>query len=1200
MSDCSCQSCLSGVGACGCCEGVDTVTPRAVANRPGLSRLSARIGTHSDFMESMQARLSTHALGDGTRPLLALQTRDRADASMALLDAFAVAGDVLTFYQERIANEGYLPTATQDRSVRELARLIGYEPSPGVSASTYLAFALDSEPETPTTIPAGTGAKSLPRQNELPQVFETSRDLVARARWNQLGVRTSDPERGQNRDADNYTKDVYLDGTDSGLRPGDALLFQYGGGQPVPMRVVTVAADTALKHTFVEVEPWIRVSLGTDEDAVEVAPVATDSDADAVEIAFTEQDMSALTLLRDEAPGGVIAGGIANSITRLESAAPAERESARLELNKEIAAARERIGGLPQTKLREWLNRVETRSQPRSLAAGENAGIAVNTTAAPPPPPPPSGSRDASGLPVNSTAAAAAAAAAGSSAGAPGAGTPTPPPAAAAAPPPPTPPFADARAQMAATGDEDPRRPSWIEKLALSASVPPRSPERLALSTSVSFARGSDAAYKTLAVAVPAVGEKLGAALAGTQVLEGDLKVFAFRIRSGVFGRTFPKRTRVVRSVDDSERTGTEVVEIGEWPIATEGGNGDNVRYLIMREDQSVVTLESVQDGIVPGSWVMVDMRGVPPVPADGRWVVARTDSLILTQVREVDPKIARADYGGTGDSTAIHLSGKDYWLQVNPEWDEYVDDLPIMGDQEIIDRDFQLIRKAVVYARPEELALAPRPLVQDFCVEDAGKPLPWIELDGTYSGLEPGRYVAVSGLRADIEGVAGVPASEIAMIAEVIHGVRGADGEPVTPGAYDAAIADGVHTFLRFANALSYCYGRGTVTLQANVVKATHGETVAETLGNGDAAAPRQRFALKRPPLTYTPAPNAAGLATSLEVFVDDIRWQPRSSLISTKPSERVYTVRNDAGGKATVIFPDGRDGVRPPTGTQNIRSVYRSGIGRPGNLGPGRIDQLVVRPLGIKGVINPVASTGGADAEPRERTRKNAPISTMALDRLVSIRDHEDFARNYAGIALASAQVMASGSRRIVHLTVAAEDDAPLDPHGELLENLRGAFRRLGDPDLPVVVSPRELRLLIASAKVRIDPDRLWEPVAQAIRAKLLDLFGFENRQLAEGAAPSVLVAAIQSVPGVAWVDLDVFGSVATMLGRAGERLPRTPDQIAAGVEKAVAQGVLRWVPALPARPEKGASPQALLPAELLLLSREVPASLVLNQIK
>jgi len=50
---------------------------------------------------------------------------------------------VLTFYQERIANEGYLGTATERRSILELARLVGYELRPGVAASVYLAYVLD-------------------------------------------------------------------------------------------------------------------------------------------------------------------------------------------------------------------------------------------------------------------------------------------------------------------------------------------------------------------------------------------------------------------------------------------------------------------------------------------------------------------------------------------------------------------------------------------------------------------------------------------------------------------------------------------------------------------------------------------------------------------------------------------------------------------------------------------------------------------------------------------------------------------------------------------------------------------------------------------------------------------------------------------------------------------------------------------------
>ena len=44
-----------------------------------------------------------------------LRTRDDDDFTIALLDAWATVADVLTFYQERIANESYLRTATERR-----------------------------------------------------------------------------------------------------------------------------------------------------------------------------------------------------------------------------------------------------------------------------------------------------------------------------------------------------------------------------------------------------------------------------------------------------------------------------------------------------------------------------------------------------------------------------------------------------------------------------------------------------------------------------------------------------------------------------------------------------------------------------------------------------------------------------------------------------------------------------------------------------------------------------------------------------------------------------------------------------------------------------------------------------------------------------------------------------------------------------
>ncbi len=108
---------------CGCCEGIGPSVPGVVFNRPGLSAIAYRSATWHEFRSSLIAALSHR-----DHPALAgLTTRDGDDFTIALLDAVAAMGDVLTFYGERIATESYLRTATERRSILELARLIGYE-----------------------------------------------------------------------------------------------------------------------------------------------------------------------------------------------------------------------------------------------------------------------------------------------------------------------------------------------------------------------------------------------------------------------------------------------------------------------------------------------------------------------------------------------------------------------------------------------------------------------------------------------------------------------------------------------------------------------------------------------------------------------------------------------------------------------------------------------------------------------------------------------------------------------------------------------------------------------------------------------------------------------------------------------------------------------------------------------------------------
>src|SRR5687767_10442851 len=168
---------------CGCCEGTEVLTPTPIMNRPGLSAINYRAGVHATFLETMKARLSNlyldiptdefddegKALSNRIYPLQDLQTRDSGDPAIALLDAWAMVAEVLTFYQERLANEGYLRTATERRSILELARLIGYALRRGVAASVYLAFTLDDGSNV--EIPAGTRAQSVPGPGELPQPF---------------------------------------------------------------------------------------------------------------------------------------------------------------------------------------------------------------------------------------------------------------------------------------------------------------------------------------------------------------------------------------------------------------------------------------------------------------------------------------------------------------------------------------------------------------------------------------------------------------------------------------------------------------------------------------------------------------------------------------------------------------------------------------------------------------------------------------------------------------------------------------------------------------------------------------------------------------------------------------------------------------------------------------------------------------------
>lgn len=166
-------------GMCGCCEPSAPLLVQ-VANRPGLSAIAYRIGTFASFREALLEAIAREPALSG------LTTRRSDDPAITLLELWSAVADVLTFYQERIANEAFLRTARERDSVLRLVRLLDYHLRPGLAATARLAFKVDDG--ATVRIPVGLRVMSTPGQDERPQIFETVEAFTADARLNRVAV----------------------------------------------------------------------------------------------------------------------------------------------------------------------------------------------------------------------------------------------------------------------------------------------------------------------------------------------------------------------------------------------------------------------------------------------------------------------------------------------------------------------------------------------------------------------------------------------------------------------------------------------------------------------------------------------------------------------------------------------------------------------------------------------------------------------------------------------------------------------------------------------------------------------------------------------------------------------------------------------------------------------------------------------------
>jgi hypothetical protein len=97
---------------------------------------------------------------------------NEADFGNVLLELFAHVGDILSYYQDRVANESFLGTAQTRRSVIEHLRLIGYELGTAAPAATALTLTVPGTVNATVTVSKGDAFATKSQKNRPSVVFE--------------------------------------------------------------------------------------------------------------------------------------------------------------------------------------------------------------------------------------------------------------------------------------------------------------------------------------------------------------------------------------------------------------------------------------------------------------------------------------------------------------------------------------------------------------------------------------------------------------------------------------------------------------------------------------------------------------------------------------------------------------------------------------------------------------------------------------------------------------------------------------------------------------------------------------------------------------------------------------------------------------------------------------------------------------------
>lgn len=1151
-------------------------------NRPRLPAIRYRLGSYATFFKRMTERLRYQSVsmeaGGMKRPLAALTVRTTDDPTIAVLDACAIVADVLAFYQERIANEAFLRTATERRSVLELAKALGYALNPGVAASVHLAITVEDAPgmSGDVNIPKGLGVQSIPGEGELPQAFETIEDIKARSEWNLLRpnnpMETVWPETGLG------TTSLRLKGVHTGLLPGDSILLAGDeresdpGSERWDVRDIK-SVDLEPKEGYTEIiwekglgSVWPPV-MPAEKPGIFVfrkraalfghnAPEWEELPVEAKE-KYADEEYGKVTSVALAPDGRTAVAGCTDSNLRVWDTdtgkllrtltgheagvngldiSPDGKKVVSVGDDKKLVVQFISAYGDPVTIAQNdcKLGCVAFHSSGKQIAAGGEDGTITVWT-------------EQKGTwgellkletvhdgPVTSVA------------------------------------FSPDGGYLASGGDDGTARiyelsgdgDSWSETAASPLRGHTDGVTSVAFSPNGGYlASGGD--DKTVRV-----WKLSDDGNSWTEIPASPLKGHTDSVTSVVF---LSEGRKIISACADKSLMLWEIKERGQgswFEIRPLTGHTDGVtsvavskdgRLAVSGSDDRTVKVWDVESASEinslskrgeiekPDWWPdrpleagkTIDLDSTYPKIFADSWIVLRNPNYAQTcqnyielyKVEDVSTE-RRSDFTITEKITRLSLDTDESMGKFS------LRDTEVLIQSEQLDMFTVLVRKNVpVYGNS-------------------------IELDSFVQGLEPGRTVIVSGKRrrVKIDKKEDRPPDKIGLQTDFplvvlrppeegektwhlmdrngfkqlittdtfkVTGMpaHGEDDTVSETALIQSVDNDGELTRLTFKEPLKNYYDRPTVTIHANMASATHGESVEEVLGSGNGAEVNQNFELKKPPLTYVPAPTSTGGTDTLNVRVNGVLWSEAKFLYDLGANDRKYIVRIDDDGRTAVTFGDGECGARLPSGQENIKAEYRSGIGKGGEVGAGTLTLLKTKPLGLKEVTNPLPASGAAERETMNEAKTKAPLSVLTLERIVSLNDFENFARGFAGIGKAQAVALWSGESRIAHLTIAGVNGKKVPRESGLYKNLLKGLKIAGDPAQRVVVDNYLPKFFNVAARVMVDSRYETEAVHKKIKSSLNSAFDFEKRSFGEALALSDVVAVIQGVEGVKAVDIDAI---------------------------------------------------------------------------